>query len=137
MAYPSSLGCVSPSWTSYAAVSREWQVFSERRTVAVIGLFNDDVKPFFDTAWRGTDRLAYVGRLRLTIDLPEYTCSKREADKDVAPVERGMMFLEGTFNCADGIQLELGVRSISDGQNAFGNETETETKKERASGIYI
>ena len=75
-------------WAPYAAVSREWQVFFERRTFAAIALFNDDVQPFCDAVRRCTDRLAYVGRLRLLIDLPEYTSSESETDEDAATVER-------------------------------------------------
>lgn len=75
-------------WAPYAAVSRDWQVFFERRTFAAIALFNDDVQPFCDAVGRCAHRLAYVARLRLTIDLPEYTCDESETDEDAATVKR-------------------------------------------------
>ncbi|EFX06183.1 hypothetical protein CMQ_6504 [Grosmannia clavigera kw1407] len=135
----------------YATVSRDWQVFFERRTFAAIALFNDDVQPFCDAVGRCVDRLEYIGRLRLTIDLPEYSCGECETDEDAATVKRHVdftrylwlllrslaawkipgqeerqllkrsdkMFALGSFNSAVGIQLELGVRSISDSQHAF------------------
>ena len=131
-------------WAPYAAVSREWQLTFERRTFASLALFNDDVESFCAAVTRYANRLEYVGRLRLTIDLPTYTCDDCGTDEDAATIERnnivftavlwrllsGLAAWEGPGpDCRNqnnarghavrGIQLELGVRSPSDGQHAL------------------
>ncbi|CAK7245196.1 MAG: hypothetical protein STHCBS139747_006768 [Sporothrix thermara] len=75
-------------WAPYAAVSREWQLTFERRTFASLALFNDDVESFCAAVTRYANRLEYVGRLRLTIDLPTYTCDDCGTDEDAATIER-------------------------------------------------
>ncbi|CAK7224053.1 hypothetical protein SEUCBS140593_005441 [Sporothrix eucalyptigena] len=121
------------AWAPYAAVSREWQAFFERRTFASLALFNDDVEPFCAAVERRPDRLAYVGRLRLTINLPTYTCEACGTNENAATLKRnnvvftgvlwrllrGLAVWTGPMLQERGMQLELGVRSISDGQHMW------------------
>ncbi|ERT03207.1 hypothetical protein HMPREF1624_01513 [Sporothrix schenckii ATCC 58251] len=121
------------AWAPCAAVSREWQAFFERRTFASLALFNDDVEPFCAAVRRRPDRLAYVGRLRLTIDLPGYTCEECGTDENAATLKRNNMAFTGVLwrllrglaawtgpvSQERGLRLELGVRSISDGQHMW------------------
>ncbi|CAK7199083.1 hypothetical protein SEUCBS139899_001752 [Sporothrix eucalyptigena] len=121
------------AWAPYAAVSREWQAFFERCTFASLALFNDDVEPFCAAVERRPDRLAYVGRLRLTINLPTYTCEACGTNENAATLKRnnvvftgvlwrllrGLAVWTGPMLQERGMQLELGVRSISDGQHMW------------------
>lgn len=120
-------------WAPYAAVSREWQAFFEQRTFASLALFNDDVEPFCTSIKRRAARLACVGRLRLTIDLPTYTCKECNKDENAATMKRNnRVFTDVLWRLLYGLavpvpaahtqgtlQLELGVRSVSDGQHAL------------------
>lgn len=74
-------------YTPYATVSREWQAFFERYTFATLCLFNEDVQPFCHAIERYPDRLEKIVRIRLTIDLPEYSQIESETEEDAATVE--------------------------------------------------
>ncbi|CAK7235831.1 hypothetical protein SCUCBS95973_009401 [Sporothrix curviconia] len=75
-------------WAPFAAVSREWRDFFERRTFASTALFNNDVQPFCKAVTRCPCRLTYIRRLRLTVDLPEYGCDQCQTGEDAATVKR-------------------------------------------------
>ncbi|CAK7234578.1 hypothetical protein SCUCBS95973_008983 [Sporothrix curviconia] len=123
------------AWAPYAAVSRDWQAFFERRSFASLALFNDDVEPFCAAVQRRPERLAYMGRLRLTIDLPAYDCEECGMDETAATCKRNnVIFTAVLWRLLRGLavwkasgddageqelQLELGVRSISDGQHMW------------------